>query len=153
MYKTISNEIYKSNILKKLLYLFFQNSFIYSLNKNFEKSFANQIFTFKVLTKNPDIVTSMLVLNLNFHTKMKNLIKHFAEIKPIYPYYLTENELNWMLILFDILRIVADNIIEERSCYLSGWKNNTEIPKSFKQIFDLAEKFIQFHSQYVVEFK
>lgn len=53
-------------------------------------------------------------------------------------------------IVFDIIRIMSENIIEENYYFL---KINNKIPKYFTDIFKLANNFINFHSQCVDKIK
>lgn len=61
----------------------------------------------------------------------------------------TNDKVNFMSILFDLLRVVAETLIEQRGCYLSGWENDNDILQSFKDILNLADEFYRILSNFI----
>lgn len=56
---------------------------------------------------------------------------------------ITNYKVIYISILFNILRIAAENLIKEQDCYLRG---DNEIQQSFEDILNLADEFIKFYS-------
>lgn len=141
VFKNIYNAIEEFKYLDILLHEFVPNCFIRPLYITFSMNFQNSEFNFE----NIDIdYTTIWELKNDFYTKMETLINYCNENKHCHLCNIIKPEQNCMSILFDILKIVADNVIEERDCYLSGWENNKEIPEYYKKIFTLADKFINY---------
>lgn len=55
-------------------------------------------------------------------------------------------------LLLDILNIVADNLIEETNCYLSECEIDNTIPKSFKNILNLVNDFVNSYKNQLSSF-
>lgn len=158
-YEIIKDEI-ATDFLNILLHQFSSEASIVFLHKNIEKNFYNTFITSASSLEDDGIIKTISDLQLDLNTNMSRLTDFLYEKKKDFLNRIktkltkTETELKetetektktgivYSSLLCDILMIVAENLIEESNCYLKGWKDDITIPKSFKEILNLANNYV-----------